>query len=182
MAHVVRKFKDFLKALPKDQRPSHPAVKIVKMIKELYDVEDVCRPFTADVRRTYRLEQGAEAMIEALAQFVAEERAAFANSSPYFAALRYADDELPHIRHYLKHGAIELDNNLAENCFRPFALGRRNWMFICTDDGAQASANIYSLLLTAKANGLEPHTYLARVIERLPYCQTLDDFEALLPA
>ena len=115
-------------------------------------------------------------------QFVADERLAVASSSPYYAALRYADDELPHIRNYLRHGAIELDNNLAENCFRPFALGRRNWLFMCTEDGAQASANIYSLLITAKANGLEPRSYLAQVIERLPFCETVADFEALLPS
>jgi transposase len=102
----------------------------------------------------------------------------FGETSP---RIRYADDELPHIRHYLKHGAIELDNNLAENSFRPFALGRRNWMFICTEDGAQASANIYSLLITAKANGIEPVGYLPHVIERLPYYKTVEDFEALLP-
>ena len=55
-------------------------------------------------------------------------------------------------------------------------------MFMCTEDGAQASANIYSLLITAKANGVEPRSYLTRVIERLPYCQTIEDYEALLPA
>ncbi len=104
------------------------------------------------VRQSYRLEHGAEKLFDDLAQFVADERQAVANSSPYYAALRYADDELPHILNYMRHGGIELDNNLAENCFRPFALGRRNWMFMCTEDGAQASANIYSLLITAKAN------------------------------
>jgi transposase len=182
MAHVVRKFKDILKSMPKEQRSSHPAVKIIKMIQGLYDIEEVCRPFLADARKNYRLDEGAEALLDTLAQFVAEERQAVANSSPYYAALRYADDELPYIRHYLKHGAIELDNNLAENCFRPFALGRRNWLFMCTKDGAEASANIYSLLITAKANGLEPHAYLTHVVERLPYCTSIEDYEALLPA
>lgn len=182
MAHVVRKFKDVLAATDKDLRPAHPAVKIVKMIKAIYDIEDVCRPFAPEGRKTYRLEQGAEKLLDDLARFVADEKLAVATSSPYYAALRYADEELPHIRHYLKHGAIELDNNLTENAIRPFALGRRNWMFMCTEDGAQASANIYSLLVTAKANGIEPLTYLTRVIERLPYCETIDDFEELLPA
>jgi len=59
--------------------------------------------------------------------------------------------------------------------------GHLIWLFVCTEDGAQASANIYSLLITAKANGLEPHSCLTHVIERLPHCQTIDDFEALLP-
>jgi transposase len=181
MAHVVRKFKDLIASTEKDQRASHPAVKIVKMIKTLYDIEDVCQPFEAEARRTYRIEQGAEKLFDDLMAFVADERQEVASSSPYYAALRYADGELPHIRNYLKHGAIELDNNLAENAIRPFALGRRNWLFMCTEDGAQSSANIYSLLITAKANGVEPLSYLTRVIDRLPYCQTIDDYEALLP-
>lgn len=182
MAHVMRKFKDLLVSTGKDQRAAHPAVKIVKMIKALYAIEDVCRPFDAEARLAHRLEHSADKLFNDLAQFVADERQAVASSSPYYAALRYGDDELPHIRNYLKHGAIELDNNLAENCFRPFALGRKNWMFMCTEDGAQASANIYSLLITAKANGLEPLSYLTRVIERLPYCVSVEDFEGLLPA
>jgi transposase len=181
MAHVVRKFKDLLLALPKDQRPTHSAVRIVRMIKELYDIEDVCRTFTAEARRGYRLEKGAEDKLGSLLEFVESEKQAVATSSPYYAALRYAAEELPHIRHYLKDGAIEIDNNLAENAIRPFAVGRRNWLFMCTEEGAQASANIYSLLITAKSNGLEPVTYLTKVIEGLPYCNTIENFEALLP-
>jgi transposase len=181
MAHVVRRFKDLLASTEKDLRAAHPAVKIVKMIKALYDIEDICRPFAPEARYAYRIEHQAETIFENLSQFVAEERQAVANSSPYYSALRYADEELPHIRNYLKHGSIELDNNLAENAIRPFALGRRNWLFMCTEDGAQASANIYSLLITAKANNVEPLSYLTKVIEKLPYCVKTEDFEALLP-
>jgi transposase len=80
----------------------------------------------------------------------------------------------------LKSGQIELDTNLAENAIRPIALGRRNWLFMCNEDGAQAS--IYSLIVTGKANGLDPYTYLTKVIKRLPLCQALEDYEALMPA
>ena len=182
MAHVYRKFRDFLATLDKEHRPGHPSRKIMKMIEDLFDIEEICRPFVPEARLAYRLEQGAEKIIDDLAQFIADERQVVADASPYYAALSYEDDELPHIRNYLRHGAIELDNNLAENAIRPFALGRKNWLFMCTEDGAEASANIFSLLITAKANGLEPVGYLTRVIERLPYCKTGEDFEALLPA
>jgi transposase len=182
MAHVYRKFKDLLATLDKELRPGHPALKIMKMIDPIYKIEEVSRPFEPEARRKYRLDQGAEKLLAELQEFVFAERQAVATASPYYAALRYADDELPHIRQYLKHGAIELDNNLAENAIRPFAVGRRNWLFMCTEDGAAASANIYSLLITAKANGIEPVGYLTRVIERLPYCVTVDDYEKLLPA
>jgi len=182
MAHVYRRLRDVLATLKKEQRAGHPARQVMELIEALYAIEKVCRPFAPEARLVYRLEQGAERIFDDLALLVADERQSVANSSPYYAALRYADDELPHIRHCLKHGAIELDNNLAENAIRPFALGRKNWMFMCTEDGAEASANIYSLLITSKANCIEPVSYLTRVIEGLPSCKTIADYEALLPA
>lgn len=131
MAHVYRKLRDFLATLKKEQRAGHPARQIMKLIEALYKIEEDCRSFAPEARLAYRLEQGAEKIFDDLALLVADERQAVANSSPYYAALRYADDELPHIRHYLKHGAIELDNNLAENAIRPFALGRKNSYDLC---------------------------------------------------
>lgn len=70
---------------------------------------------------------------------------------------------------------------MAENAIRPFALGRRNWLFADTVKGAKASAALYSLIETAKANGLEPFAYLRDLFEKLPLATTVDDFEALLP-
>jgi transposase len=181
MAHVVRKFKDVLKAMKKEERRGHGAVKAVALIDQLYKIEDDCRGMAPEARKSYRSEQKVEEIFEELQLYVADERQAVSKSSPYYVPLKYADDELPYIKHYLNHGFIEIDNNLAENAIRPFALGRRNWLFIVSEKGAQASANIYSLLITAKANGIEPISYLTDVIRRLPLCQTAEDFEALLP-
>ena len=182
MAHVVRKFKDLLKALEKDERRSHGAVKAVTLIQQLYKIEEGCRGLSPEARKAYRSKQKAEDIFEELQQYIADERQAVSKSSPYYGPLKYADDELPHIKHYLGRGFIEIDNNLAENAIRPFALGRRNWLFIVSEKGAQASANIYSLLITAKANGIEPISYLTDVIRKLPFCQTAEDYEALLPS
>lgn len=181
MAHVMRKFKDLLKTLNKEQRAEHSAVKAVKMIKQLYQIEEACRSFQAEDRLKYRQENKAERIFRELQQFVTDEKQAVSKSSPYYSVLKYADNELPHIQHYLKHGFLEIDNNLAENAIRPFALGRRNWLFIIGEKGAKASANIYSLLMTAKANNIEPIEYLTNIIRNLPYCETLEDYESLLP-
>ena len=81
----------------------------------------------------------------------------------------------------LEDGRLEVDNNLCENAIRPFALGRKNWMFSDTPAGAEASARLYSLVETAKANGLEPYAYLRRVFIDLTQATTLEDIEALLP-
>jgi transposase len=76
---------------------------------------------------------------------------------------------------------VPLDNNPEENCIRPFVIGRKNFLFSDTVKGAIASANLYSLVETAKANNIEPHAYLSVLFERLPYARTVEDFEALLP-
>jgi hypothetical protein len=72
-------------------------------------------------------------------------------------------------------------NNRCENAIRPFVLGRKGWLFSDTVHGAVASANLYSLVETAKANGVEPHAYLSRLFERLPHLKAVEDYEAMLP-
>lgn len=70
---------------------------------------------------------------------------------------------------------------MAENCIRPFVIGRKNWLFSGSPRGAEASATLYSLIETAKANGLNPNTYLTHVFENLPQAKTPEDMQALLP-
>ena len=82
---------------------------------------------------------------------------------------------------YLDDGTYPIDNNQAENAIRPFAIGRKNWLFANSQAGAQASANLYSLIQTAKANDLNPYDYLKQVFIALPNADTVGDIEALLP-
>jgi len=72
-------------------------------------------------------------------------------------------------------------NNRCENAIRPFVLGRKGWLFSDTVKGALASANLYSLVESAKANGVEPHAYLSLLYAQLPYLSSLEDFETMLP-
>jgi transposase len=74
-----------------------------------------------------------------------------------------------------------LYNNRCENSIRPFVVGRKGWLFSDTVKGAVASANLYSLVETAKANGVEPHAYLSLLFSQIPYAKTVQDFEGLLP-
>jgi len=82
---------------------------------------------------------------------------------------------------FLDDGRVPLDNNPAENAIRPFVIGPKNWLFSHTPHGAHASAALYSLIETAKANALEPYAYLVEVFTRLPAAQTEQDLQALLP-
>ena len=74
-----------------------------------------------------------------------------------------------------------VDNNYLENQIRPFAIGRRSWLFAETQQGARASANLYSLVRCAEVNGLQPYAYLLHLLEELPKASTTEDLEMLLP-
>ncbi|EGH26216.1 ISPpu15, transposase Orf2, partial [Pseudomonas amygdali pv. mori str. 301020] len=78
-------------------------------------------------------------------------------------------------------GSLPIDNNAAERAIRPFAIGRKAWLFSDRPKGATASAQIYSLVETAKLNGQEPYTRLRYVLERLPQAGSVEDYEALSP-
>ncbi len=82
---------------------------------------------------------------------------------------------------YTEDGRLNIDNNLCENAIRPFVIGCKNHLFSDTVSGAMASANLYSLIETAKANGIEPYAYLRHVFTELPKATCLEDIEALLP-
>ena len=82
---------------------------------------------------------------------------------------------------YLARGDLPIDNNPAENAIRPFVVGRKAWLFSDTQAGARASALIYSLVETTKANGMEPYLWLRNALRALPTATTVEHFEALLP-
>ena len=82
---------------------------------------------------------------------------------------------------YIEAGFLKPDNNVAENAIRPFVLGRKNWLFAGAPKGAEASATFFSLIETAKVNGLEPYAYLRYLFEKLPLAQSEADYLALLP-
>ena len=86
--------------------------------------------------------------------------------------------------HNLEEGRLELSNNRAERSIKPFVMGRKNWLFANTPGGAQTSSVIYSLIETAKENGLDPHRYLLWVLQTAPQLSETDEAwaEKLLPA
>ena len=97
------------------------------------------------------------------------------------AAIGYALNQWEHLLVFLDHGELEIDNNLTENAIRPFVVGRKNFPFSGSPRGAHASARLYSIIETAKANGHEPRAYLYFLFERLPLATTPEAIEALLP-
>ncbi|WP_269620928.1 MULTISPECIES: IS66 family transposase [Zhongshania] len=96
-------------------------------------------------------------------------------------ALVYLNNQWDRLVGYIDAGHYPIDNNAAERAIRPFTIGRKNWMFSKSQAGANASANLYSLIETAKANELNVFEYLQRVFKELPNAETAEQVEALLP-
>lgn len=96
-------------------------------------------------------------------------------------ALSYLNNQWHKLIRYCDDGRLSIDNNACENAIRPFVIGRRNWLFSDTVKGAKASANLYSLIETAKANGLEPYRYLRHIFNELRKAKSLQAIEELLP-
>ena len=101
--------------------------------------------------------------------------------SKFGKALNYAYKLRDKLRFYCETGHLPISNQVAENAIRPFAIARKNFLFYDTPKGAAASANLYSLIMTAKSHGLDPFYYLAYVFKHLPGAQRLEDVEKLLP-
>ncbi len=98
-----------------------------------------------------------------------------------YTAMRYTLNQWDQLTQYCKNGELRISNILAENAIRPLAIGRKNWLFSDTPRGAHASATCYSLIETAKANGLEPHDYILHVLSRIADADTAEKLKDLLP-
>lgn len=96
-------------------------------------------------------------------------------------ALHYLGSQWSKLARYVTDGRYSIDNNGQENAIRPFCVGRRNWLFADTVAGAQASANLYSLLQTCRVNGIDGYQYLRALLIALPKAASADDYAALLP-
>jgi transposase len=98
-----------------------------------------------------------------------------------YKAMYYSLNQWPKLIRYCEDGRLNISNAEAENAIRPFAIGRKRWLFSDTSKGAHASAVHYNLVEMAKANGLKPDEYDRYILERLPYTETVEELEALLP-
>ncbi|MFN2309626.1 MAG: IS66 family transposase, partial [Gammaproteobacteria bacterium] len=178
-AHARRKFDEAIKAQGKHQRRGL-AHRALGMIQKLYGVEKAVRHATPEARHAYRA-QHARPLLEELRTWLDDALPQVPPQSATGKALNYLHNEWNKLIGYLNDGRLEIDNNRAENAIRPFVIGRKNWLFSDSVRGIKASANLYSLIETAKACGLEPYAYLRRVFTELPQAQTVAAIEALLP-
>lgn len=180
MAHARRKFVDAQKVTPAQKGKVSKADMAVQMIKVLYVIEAEIKEQLPEEK--YRIRQ--EKSLPQLQKIKAWLDKALLQTLPKGKAgeaLAYMHKNWDKLTAYPQDGRLNIDNNPVENAIRPFAIGRKNWMFSNSQSGARASAMFYSVIETAKANGLEPYAYLRTLFMRLPRCEKVEDFERLLP-
>ncbi len=186
-AHARRKFTDALKGYGKKRKKGakrsakHSKAEAgLRFIQKLYAIERTLADATPDERLRGRQERSLP-VVNKLRAWLDGALGAVVPQSLTGKAVAYLDGQWPKLVRIFEYGHVPLDTNAVENAIRPFALGRKNWMFADTVAGARASANLYSLIETAKANGTEPWAYLLHLFTELPKAQTPADIDALLP-
>ena len=177
-AHARRKFVEAQTVQPKGK--TGKADWALNQIRKLYAVETQAKGLDPEARLALR-EQKSRPLITQLRTWLDKSVQQVLPKSTLGKALHYLDGQWQRLTRFLDDGVIPLDNNAAENAIRPFVIGRKNWLFSQTPSGAHASAAIYSLIETAKANGLSPYDYLQFVFETLPTLGEEEDLTSLLP-
>ena len=182
MAHVRRKFDEALKAQGKNttKRKSSLAASALQRIQLLYTIERKAKDLEPEQRHTLR-QSRVVPVLDDFRQWLDQHLPLVPPKSALGKAMNYTHKQWDKLTVYTQDGRLRIDNNLTENVIRPFVVGRKNWLFCDTVAGANASANLYSLIETAKANNTEPYTYLKTVFTELPKTTSLEDIEALLP-
>lgn len=178
-AHARRKWREAMPA-GATLKTSKAAIGF-QFCNKLFAEERICASYSPKYRKEYR--QNKELP-------VLEEYFAWLNTlhpekgSKLEEAARYSINQKQQLREFLDNGEVPISNNLAENAIRPFTLGRKNWLFCDTPKGAEASAIVYSMVETAKSNGVEPFSYLQHVLLQMPYMgksPSHEELEKLMP-
>lgn len=176
-AHVRRKFEDLLKKTPKDKQKGSNAEKGVAYINALFRLERGTAGLAPEERLKKRLEKGKEISD---AFFTWAEGLGALPKTPLGMATHYAISQRPYLENIFRDGRTEISNNRCERAVKPFVMGRKAWLFSNTPSGAEASSVMYSIIETAKENGLHPFRYMEFLLETLPGATTAD-LESLLP-
>ncbi|WP_141733942.1 IS66 family transposase [Oligoflexus tunisiensis] len=181
-AHARRRFweaeKFAKRADPKAERPL--ASDALAFIKRLYGVEERIKDKAADEKLSARQSESVPVLHRFL-EWLEVQRNAVPPNSPIGKAVNYALSNWENLAAFARDGRLPIDNNFMEAHIRPFTLGRKAWLFAAVQAGANASANLYSLVESAKANRIDPFDYLNLIFKELPAAKNLAQLEMLLP-
>ncbi|MCL2481761.1 MAG: IS66 family transposase [Spirochaetaceae bacterium] len=177
-AHARRKFYEASKAINKPQS----AEEGIKHIRKLYALEDELRSQNLD-DNTFLNERKARAgpILEKFKAWLTKRQEEVPPTLLLGKAIHYSLAQWEKMTAYLESPYLTPDNNACENAIRPFVLGRKNWLFCKSPEGAESSCGMYSLIQTAKQNGIIPFQYLMALFEKAPLANASEDWENLLP-
>lgn len=177
-AHARRKFDEALKALPDEKRAAAVAAREgLEFCNNLFAIERDLKDAPPDER--YQIRQvRSRPVLDAFLAWLKSKKSQVLPKSSFGQAINYCLSQWDKLEAFLQDGRLELDNNRSERSIKPFVIGRKNWLFANTPRGAQASAIVYSIVETAKENGLNPFHYLSYLFEKLPNID-IDDKNAL---
>ena len=184
--HAHRKFKDALKGLGKSGKNTAAgsiAEQAVEKIGNLIHEDNKLDNMTSEERLRKRKEI-LKPLVDEFFSWLTERRREVTQKSLTGRAISYALNQEEYLRTFLRYGDVPMDNNAAEQAIRPFCIGKRNWIMSDTIHGAEASAAIYSIVETAKANNLKPYEYIKFLLEEIPKHMddtNLDFLDNLLP-
>jgi transposase len=177
-AHARRPFAELVKL----NKGTGLAAEALRFYRKLYKIETIARENKLSAEARYELRQKqSKPVLDSFKIWLDHHLTKTSEQAKIGKAIRYCLNHWTELNNYLKDGRIEIDNNLIENAIRPFALGRKNWLFMGSPAGAKAGALFYSLIETCKANNIEPYQYLCAMLNRIRKCQTEDDYRKLLP-
>jgi len=168
-AHMRRKFDDALKSLPEKDREGTSAMRGKRYCDKLFEIERAIADKTAAERLAQRLEL-AKPILDEFFSWAAKLNAL--PKSLLGQAAHYANSQKLYLERYILDGRLEISNNRAERSVKPFVIGRKNWLFSNTVNGANSSAIIYSIIETAKENALKPFDYLVFLLRNIPNSTT----------
>jgi transposase len=182
-SHARRMFIKVINARKKGKKSKGGnAEKALDFIRKLYAIEKEAKAANLDFDQIYRLrQQKAKPILDEFKKWLVSLSPMTPPKGLLGKAVSYTLSQWDRLERYIEDGRLRMDNNLVENAIRPFVVGRKNWLFSGHPNGANASAALYSLIETAKANGLEPYAYLRYVFEKLPLADKKDAYRKLLP-
>lgn len=176
MAHVRRKFTDAQKASP-STKAGKPE-KALAFIGKLYGIERRAKTLSAEARQQLRMQESLP-ILNDFKQWLESQHVL--PKGALGKAISYTQNQWTKLLTYLDDGNISIDNNVTERDIRPFTTGRKNWMFSTSVGGAKASANLYSLVMTCRANDINPYYYFRHLFTELPKRSVDDDMSDLMP-
>ena len=176
--HCRRKFAEALEVIPKELRKQSVLDLLMNQIRAIYREEGKLSALSADERAEKR-QLVVKPLVDAFFAYVKQNSGRVSKSGKAGEAFTYALNQEPYLRVFLENGDVPMDNNASERAIRGFCIGKKNWEMIDTVHGASASAIIYSISETAKANGLKPYEYFEYLLTEIPKHQDESSTEFL---